>query len=192
MVMADRIIILDRGEIAQTGTPEEVYNRPASAFVAAFMGADNVIRLDIDRTDEAVSVPSTEHHAAVLLPIARSEKGGGVHIVDSGNGAMRAHFRSEAARLVNLEDKPSASLILRGHITQASYPGGFYRYTVDVGDNQFLVDHPERLAVGERVGINLPATALHLYPDKPERKWSEPSTKDRQSTDPLSVRRKVA
>ena len=38
MVMADRIVILDRGEIAQIGTPEEVYNRPQSSFVAAVMG----------------------------------------------------------------------------------------------------------------------------------------------------------
>ena len=41
--MADRIAIMNAGEIAQIGPPEEVYNRPASPFVAAFMGADNVI-----------------------------------------------------------------------------------------------------------------------------------------------------
>jgi putative spermidine/putrescine transport system ATP-binding protein len=45
MVMADKIVILNAGQIAQQGTPEEVYNRPASAFVAAFMGAENVLSL---------------------------------------------------------------------------------------------------------------------------------------------------
>ena len=49
MVMADRIAIMNRGRLAQLGTPEEVYNRPASPFVAAFMGADNVIQLPIAR-----------------------------------------------------------------------------------------------------------------------------------------------
>jgi len=39
MVMADRIAILDAGRIAQLGTPEEVYNRPNSPFIASFMGA---------------------------------------------------------------------------------------------------------------------------------------------------------
>src|SRR6202008_3937865 len=45
MVMADRIAILDAGRIAQLGTPEEVYNRPNSPFVASFMGAGNVLEL---------------------------------------------------------------------------------------------------------------------------------------------------
>src|SRR5919108_772406 len=45
MVMANRIAILDAGRIAQVGSPEEVYNRPISPFVAAFMGAGNVVRL---------------------------------------------------------------------------------------------------------------------------------------------------
>jgi ABC-type Fe3+/spermidine/putrescine transport system ATPase subunit len=45
MVMADRIVILNEGRIAQQGTPLEVYNHPASSFVAAFMGAENVLRL---------------------------------------------------------------------------------------------------------------------------------------------------
>ncbi|WP_281407576.1 ABC transporter ATP-binding protein [Neorhizobium sp. P12A] len=45
MVMADRIVILNAGRIAQQGTPEDVYNRPASSFVAAFMGAENVLYL---------------------------------------------------------------------------------------------------------------------------------------------------
>jgi len=38
MTMADRIIIMDYGEIQQFGTPEEIYNQPASTFVAGFIG----------------------------------------------------------------------------------------------------------------------------------------------------------
>src|SRR5215472_6841727 len=45
MVMADRIVILDAGAIAQQGAPEEIYNRPASPFVASFLGAANAVRL---------------------------------------------------------------------------------------------------------------------------------------------------
>ena len=54
--------------------------------------------------------------------------------------------------------------MLRGRIEQSSYPGGFYRYAVDVGEQRFMVDHAERLAIGEPCGICLPAAALHLYP----------------------------
>ncbi len=190
--MADRIVILDRGEIAQTGTPEEVYNRPASAFVAAFMGADNVIGLNIERTDKGISVPGAEHHGAAVLPVACQGGEAGVHMPDSGNGAMRAHFRSEAARLVAVGEAPASSLILYGTIAQTSYPGGFYRYTINVGGNQFLVDHPERLAMGDRVGICLPAAALHLYPAQPEPMQPQAGTKDRPNAGPSIARRKVA
>ncbi|AXC49283.1 sn-glycerol-3-phosphate ABC transporter ATP-binding protein UgpC [Paracoccus suum] len=39
MTLADRIVVLDRGHIAQIGTPMELYDRPANRFVASFIGA---------------------------------------------------------------------------------------------------------------------------------------------------------
>jgi len=54
MAMADRILLLDQGTIAQNGTPREIYGRPTSLHVAEFMGANNrfegrVTALDGDR-----------------------------------------------------------------------------------------------------------------------------------------------
>jgi len=43
MTMADRIVVMSAGRIEQIGTPEEVYERPKSRFVARFIGASNVI-----------------------------------------------------------------------------------------------------------------------------------------------------
>ena len=39
MTLADRIVVLDAGRIEQVGTPEDVYDRPATTFVAGFIGA---------------------------------------------------------------------------------------------------------------------------------------------------------
>jgi hypothetical protein len=55
-------------------------------------------------------------------------------------------------------------LTLRGHITQASYPGGFYRYAVAVGGDQFMVDDALRRAVGDPVEVILPVSGLHFFP----------------------------
>ena len=165
MVMADRIAIMSAGEIVQIGPPEEVYNRPASPFVAAFMGADNVIGVQVARCEDAVQVAAGPHHDAVRLPCGRRPGEDGIHLAGAVEGKALAHFRSEAARLVAGDagaDEPG--LVLRGRIEQSSYPGGFYRYAVDVGEQRFMVDHAERLAIGEPVGICLPAAALHLYP----------------------------
>jgi len=151
MVMADRIAILDAGRIAQLGTPEEVYNRPNSPFIAAFMGAGNVVELDARPTDGGVRIEAGAHNDAVLI------HGAGVA------GPVVVHFRSEAARLGPADAAVSDRLLLRGRIVQASYPGGFYRYAVAVGQNQFMVDDARRLAVGENVGIGLPVSSLHIF-----------------------------
>jgi sn-glycerol 3-phosphate transport system ATP-binding protein len=49
MTMADRIIVLNAGRIEQVGTPSEIYEAPASTFVASFMGAPpmNLLKADI-------------------------------------------------------------------------------------------------------------------------------------------------
>jgi putative spermidine/putrescine transport system ATP-binding protein len=163
MVMADRIAIMDAGSIVQLGSPEDIYNRPASPFVAAFMGADNVILLEARRDDRGVQIAAGTHNAAACLPFGERPAEDGIHVEGELDGPVVAHFRSEAARLLAADEAPPSSLVLRGRISQASYPGGFYRYAVEVGEQCFMVDHPHRIAPGEAVGIGLPANALHLY-----------------------------
>jgi sulfate transport system ATP-binding protein len=43
MDLADRVVVLHRGRVEQIGTPEEIYDRPATEFVASFVGATNVL-----------------------------------------------------------------------------------------------------------------------------------------------------
>jgi putative spermidine/putrescine transport system ATP-binding protein len=176
MVLADRIAIMEAGEIVQLGPPEEVYNRPASPFVAAFMGADNTIRLRVRSDGQALRVAAGEHHEGAFLPFGSRPGEDGVHLVGAADGEALAHFRSEAARLVGEGETVPDSLILRGRIAQASYPGGFYRYAVEVGAGRFMVDDPRRMSAGDPVGVCLPAAALHLYPDGESPPGSAPET----------------
>ena len=48
MTLADRIVILNQGNIEQVGTPEEIYNNPANIFVAQFIGTPKMNILEID------------------------------------------------------------------------------------------------------------------------------------------------
>jgi ABC-type Fe3+/spermidine/putrescine transport system ATPase subunit len=162
MVMADRIVILDAGRIAQIGTPEEIYNRPVSPFVASFMGAANIVLLRLRSDGRGLGV---EHEALgrrtaidpAVLPID-----GDAACQDTG--LLNAHFRSEDARLCDPGAVAEGCLVLRGEIVQCSYPGGFYRYAVRVGaEQQYLVDDERRLPLGP-ASIALPLTALHFYP----------------------------
>ena len=53
--MADRIVVMDAGKIAQIGSPKEVFDHPNSPFVASFMGAENTIGLDVRRVGRQAS-----------------------------------------------------------------------------------------------------------------------------------------
>jgi len=162
MVMADQIAILDAGRIAQIGSPEELYNRPNSPFVASFMGAGNAIRLAANPGERAVTIPEGPHNSAVTIDAAAVHGKELEHL--AGAREIVAYFRSEDARLQAIETQADGNLVLRGEIVQASYPGGYYRYAVKVGGDQFLVDDERRHSVGAPIGIALALSALHLYP----------------------------
>lgn len=153
MILADRLVVLQNGRVAQIGTPEEVFCRPATAFVADFMGADNALDL--------IAEP---HGAMVTLRHAPS----GATTVVKGRegiacGPVRALFRAEAASLTAL-DTAGDGLVLPGVIAQRTYPGGVFRYVVRSGDNAFLIDDVVTHEVGAAIGIFLPTAALHLFP----------------------------
>ncbi len=163
MIMADRLVVMEEGEIRQVDTPETIYNRPASPFVATFMGADNVIWLGIRAADGGLQVEASEHSDAALLPLGDKRGANGAHVEGQLSGRKAAHFRSEAAALLLDDQVPPDSLVLRGTISQSTYPGGFYRYAVDIGGCSFMVDDQRRVAPGDQVRVALPANALNLF-----------------------------
>jgi ABC-type Fe3+/spermidine/putrescine transport system ATPase subunit len=150
MVMADRIVILDQGRIVQDGSPEEVYRRPNSPFVASFLGAENVISGELRQEGDALSLQLPSGTSAPLPPRLDPQ---------AVAGPCRIHFRGNAARLGTGED----GLSLPGEILQASYPGGRYRYSVATPAGTYLVDDERRASVGDRVQVTIPADALHIF-----------------------------
>ncbi|MFS8144705.1 ABC transporter ATP-binding protein [Rhizobium sp. R635] len=70
LALADRIVVMLNGGIEQIGTPEEIYNHPASAFVADFVGFDNVFalkegKLATPNGPVALSVPAPQAAAGL-------------------------------------------------------------------------------------------------------------------------------
>ena len=56
MTMSDRIAVMSNGVVEQLATPRELYQRPASAFVAGFIGVSNLIRMRVDRREDGLLV----------------------------------------------------------------------------------------------------------------------------------------
>ena len=157
MVMADRIVIMDAGRVAQQGAPEDVFNRPASPFVAAFMGAENVIALHGSVGSGKIAIDASDANAKAVLPLdGRNLKSGG----------FEARFRTDGAQLIDdelpLSDAVDA-LDLFGHVEAASYPGGAWRHSVRVGDDIMLIDAAQPCAQGQAVRVRVPAQNLFLF-----------------------------
>ncbi len=157
MVMADQVVILDQGHIAQIGSPEEVYQHPKTPYVASFMGAENIISCEV-LADRDVMRLRVEKVPQVIVHCTTEHRW-------QGQGAAQVHFRSEMASLLSPGIEPSANnLQIPGQVTQVSYLGGGYRCEIKTDCGQFFIDHPRTVTTGDGVTVNIPAAALHVYP----------------------------
>lgn len=157
MVMADRIVILDGGRIVQQGAPEEIYNRPVSSFVAAFMGAENSISLRGSAAGDSYFVESGPANSAGSL---------GLDDRTLRSNSVQARFRAEAAELIakaTAPQLPENTLELLGTVEAVSYPGGSWRHAVRIGDSEILVDAPQAHEPGAAVRVRIPGSATFLF-----------------------------
>ncbi len=155
MVLSDTMIVLNKGEIAQIGTPQEIYRRPASRFVAEFMGNANFLEAEI-----------TGQEGNTLNIILLGEK----MRVTSPSGAIKnkkavCMLRPEAVTLTLPEQSA-----LKGKIKQIVNLGSHSHVTVEVNASllKCLVLHS---AVGtmpreaQNVGIMFHQESVHILPD---------------------------
>jgi ABC-type Fe3+/spermidine/putrescine transport system ATPase subunit len=143
LTLADRIAVMDSGRIVQYASPEEIFHRPTSAFVAGFMGADNA--LDVAQSDGGRLT------AAVAATPAAAR--------------LRAHFRSDAAQLATNGPAPATdALVLPGVVAQSIYVGQGYRYRVRSNDADVWVHAHDRIAEGTPATVVVPRDSVLLFP----------------------------
>ena len=176
MVMADQVVILDQGRIAQIGTPEAVFQRPTSPFVAAFMGAENIIDCEAERVaigaDLGIDLRVPKSQASTLQCLINGDTASARVATDALGDSMQpvqVHFRSETAFLRDACAVIDNALRLPGRVTQVSYLGSGYRCEVDTDCGPFFVDHPTRVSPDDAVTVCIPANALHVFRTDPAR-----------------------
>jgi ABC-type Fe3+/spermidine/putrescine transport system ATPase subunit len=142
LTLADRIAVLDAGKVVQYGSPEQIFHRPASAFVAGFMGADNAIALTRGR-DGSLAAPK--------------ERAAGEPVT--------AHFRSDVARIDSPGEPARANdLRLSGQVIQTLYVGQGYRYRVRTDGADVWAHATQRIEEGAPVAVVVPRDALLVFP----------------------------
>jgi len=143
MAVSDRIIVMNAGRIEQQGAPRDLYERPATPFLARFMGESNPARGHVHRlTPERVRVRLGDTEVEVADATA----------VD---GDATVAIRPEA---IAVETAPGSAGALPGMIAKASYLGTHMEYSIDTPAGTLFATCPrvERpLAAGDKVALVL-------------------------------------
>jgi molybdopterin-binding protein len=157
--LGDVVAVLSEGRIAQSGTPEQVFRYPNSAFVARFVGTGNVIAGLVERTDgRAVSGPFRGRFRGENLTL---------DVVAEREGPIHAVIRPEDIVLSLTQHADSARNHMLGHITRLERLGPVTLVHLDVG-RELIASvttasvEEMGLAAGARVMLAFKATAILL------------------------------
>jgi ABC-type Fe3+/spermidine/putrescine transport system ATPase subunit len=143
MVMSDRIALLRSGELEQVATPREIYNRPATAYVAQFIGHTNLLHANI--------VAGTAHCGPLKWPAS----------LPTGNALFS--LRPEHLRLASSSAPPNA-IRIRGRILHQAFHGATELLRVQCAEGLVLtVRTPSGAPLQTQIELEfLPADAVPL------------------------------
>ena len=166
LALGDRVAVLDRGRVAQVGPPAEVYDRPASRFVAEFVGSppasilpasievrEGRLRLTIADADLVLSLPES---AAWTVPLAAR-----------GSGPIDLGLRPEFVRVDDGQADPAGMPAVTARVDRLEPLGHETWATLALGPRTLRarLDPRRSIAVGDRVRVRLDlARALWFDP----------------------------
>ena len=156
LTMADRIVVMNHGAIEQVGSPQEIYRRPATAFVADFVGSMNFLTGTLESPE-------------------RVRIGGRIFACPAQDGlavgtAVRLSIRPEDVRVRDLPADIANRVAV--DVAELDFVGAFCRATLKVqgdGDVALVADFSSNLIrdlgveIGSRLDIALPPDRVRVY-----------------------------
>jgi putative spermidine/putrescine transport system ATP-binding protein len=151
--ISDRIVVLNAGSVEQVGQPFEIYNHPATRFVATFVGTLNTINATI--ADTALGTVTIDGQSVRVPALPANARNG---------EAIALTMRPEAISLAN---GAAHDLTLDGTVSEVSFLGSVIRLRVALGENTLSCDtfNDQRTpppALGTRVRIAIAADSVLL------------------------------
>ena len=167
LTMSDKILIINDGVVQQAGTPKKIYDEPANAFVANFIGESNILSgvmvadfkvqfsgQTFDCTDKGFS--KNEKVDLVIRPedIEISD------LVVSGQWSVVSEGESKNKKTPN--QSPITNHHFIGTVTSSVFKGTYYEMHVDVGSYEFTVQSTTGFVIGAKVALNIPPQSIHI------------------------------
>jgi len=129
MSMADRIAVMDKGNIVQIGTPTDLYSNPASPFIANFVGTSNILKGTVIGEENGLTIVKGE---GFIIKSANKTTKKEVDAI-----IRPEHVKVEAADSVIDDTKTN---VIEGIVVMSTYLGSVVRYDIQVGGYQLIVD----------------------------------------------------
>ncbi|XUM51568.1 sn-glycerol-3-phosphate ABC transporter ATP-binding protein UgpC (plasmid) [Rhizobium sp. YTU87027] len=155
MTLADRIVVMNNRKIEQIGTPMEIYSRPASRFVATFVGSPTMNFLKVGVTEENGFLRAKLPDGTKLQTMIRAS---GVKA-----GELSLGIRAEAVKLGD-----GAAATTTGKVDVLERLGDRTLLYTRLKDGSVVVAEDignSRVAIGDEVALNLDGTRTHLFDD---------------------------
>jgi spermidine/putrescine ABC transporter ATP-binding subunit len=143
LIMSDRIAVMNEGLVAQVGRPEELYNRPSSRFVAAFLGESNFLPAIVRGIEHDVVVAECE--GAIIRALSSSPPATGEKVT-LATRPERIRFADGAWSSTAPQNRLSVT------VTEALFAGERCRYMLQASDGTAMVlKQPSSAAIRRRV-----------------------------------------
>jgi spermidine/putrescine transport system ATP-binding protein len=160
LTMSDRIAVMNEGRVEQIGTPEEIYHRPESVFVAGFIGTANLLPVQVEQVGD---------RPTVVLPGNRRVQVPAGHVTFETGTSATVMIRPERVRLARSEPSNGAGAI-SASVADLVFQGPVVRCALRTVDGTQVVAHvgPEddlpMLRPGEKVWLTWEPDAACLLP----------------------------
>jgi iron(III) transport system ATP-binding protein len=149
LAISDRVIVMNGGRIEQIGTPEDIYNRPHSRFVADFVGSANLIA-------GSVRGPSGANDTLIF------DAEGGVQLeVVASNASRERNIVALRTSYIHLAPVLGSRNAVPGRIHRRMFHGDFIQYVVDWPAGQLIVRRPPTELFEEGSEVTVSFAPLH-------------------------------
>ena len=142
--MSDTVVVMDKGEIQQIGSPIDIYNEPKNAFVADFIGESNI--LDGTMIED------------YLVEVA----GQRFKSLDRGFGKMAPVDVVIRPEDIDIVPTGSAAAHINGVVTSVTFKGVHYEIIVDVDGFKWMIQTTDSANVGDKIGLALTPDDIHV------------------------------
>ena len=142
LTMSDTIVVMDKGNIQQIGSPTDIYNEPKNAFVADFIGESNII-------------DGIMHADGVVVMYGKK-----FSCVDSG--FQKDEPVDVVIRPEDIDIVPEEEGQLTGTVTEVTFKGVHYDIIVDFRGFKWLIQTTDFSPVGAKIGVKIDPDGFHI------------------------------